>query len=67
MNGNTVLYIDQYGTPWFARSPAELKRKLGGGRVAKVYTNKKDGRVVHVGYAVGDHWCIAYVPYEGEA
>lgn len=67
MNGTLMLYRDQYGNTWFARTAAELRRNIGRGRVSKMYVDKTDGRTKHVGYIVGTHWCTAYVPYEGEA
>jgi hypothetical protein len=64
VRGKTILYIDQYGNKWWARSVRELRGKIGGGRVSKMYCDKKDGSAVHTGYVVGIHWCSAYVPFE---
>lgn len=33
---------------------------MGGSRVSKMYVDKKDGRSVHIGYVVGQHWLTAY-------
>lgn len=60
MNGNTYLYIDQWGQKFFASTIKELKDKIGGGRVSKMYQDKKNGDTMHVGYIVGGHWCTAY-------
>ena len=38
---------------------------MGGGRVSKMYVDKKDGRSVHIGYVVGQHWLTAYQRVEG--
>lgn len=64
MKGRLMLYVDQYGNRWYAETVEELRRKIGGGRVSKMYRDKKDGKAVHTGYVVGKHWCTAYVPYE---
>jgi hypothetical protein len=64
MNGKLMLYMDQYGKHWYARSVRELHRKLGGHRPAKMYVDKKDGSTVHIGYVVGRHWCTMFVPVE---
>lgn len=58
------LWIDQYGNRWYARSVAELRRKIGGGRISKMYIDKKDGSTVHTGYVIGPHWCSRYAPVE---
>lgn len=64
MRGKWTLYIDQYGKRCGASTVRELRDLLGGGRVAKMYRDKADGRAVHVGYIVGGHWCTAYQPVE---
>lgn len=64
MNGKLILYIDQWGSQWFAYSVKELREKIGGGKVWKMYIDKKDGPPVHIGYVVGRHWCQAYAPVE---
>jgi hypothetical protein len=66
MNGELTLYIDQWGSKYWAKTVKELRRAvgMGGSRVAKMYRDKKDGRVVHVGYVVGEHWLTAYRPVE---
>jgi hypothetical protein len=64
MNGKATLFIDQYGNKWWSRTVKELREKIGGGRVSKMYADKLDGRTVHTGYVVGPHWCSAYQPVE---
>jgi hypothetical protein len=66
MNGKTVLYIDQWGSRYWARTIADLRAQIGmgGSRVSKMYVDKKDGSVAHVGYVVGQHWLTAYRPVE---
>ena len=66
MHGKQMLYIDQWGTRFWAKTVKELRQQvsLGRSRVSKMYRDKKDGRVVHVGYVVGKHWCTAYQPVE---
>ena len=60
MNGKVMLYVNQYGERWYAKSVRELHRKVGGARPSKMYVDLKDGRTVHIGYVVGAHWCTAY-------
>lgn len=62
MNDKPILYVDQYGSKYHARTVRELREKLGGGRIAKMYRDTDDGGAVHVGYVVGRHWCTAYAP-----
>lgn len=64
MRGKLTLYLDQYGNRFFARTVAELRDKIGGGRVSRMYADKNDGHTVHVGYVVGPHWCTAFQPME---
>lgn len=58
------LWIDQYGQPVWARTVRELREKVGGGAVSKMYVDKLDGRTVHVGYVVGRRWFTKYMPVE---
>ena len=64
MRGKLTLYIDQYGKPEWARTVPELRKACGGGKVFKIYVDKKDGRTVHCGYGVGSRWFNAYAPIE---
>lgn len=64
MKGKPTLYIDQWGSRWWAKTIKELREQIGG-RVSKMYVDKKDGRSVHVGYVVGQHWLTAYQRVEG--
>jgi len=64
MNGKAILYIDQYGSKFWSTTVAELREKIGGGRVSKMYRDKKDGSTVHVGYVIGQYWLNAYQPCE---
>ena len=63
-DGKVTLFIDQYGKPVWARTRKELQEKCGGGRVFKVYADKKSGGTVHCGYGVGRRWFNAYRPIE---
>jgi hypothetical protein len=67
MRGQFTLYLDQYGNRFFARTIAELQKKVGGGRISKMYLDKSDGTTVHCGYVVGAQWCTAYRPVENPA
>lgn len=62
-----ILFIDQNGSRVYAHTIKELREECGGGRVFKIYRDKKDGRVVHVGYGVGHRWFNMYQPIEREA
>lgn len=64
MNGKTTLYVDQWGNHFYAQSTRALRDQVGGGRISKMYRDKADGRTVHVGYVVGQHWLTAYQPVE---
>ena len=64
MNGKLTLYIDQWGNRYYAHSTRALRDQIGGGRISKMYRDKRDGRTVHVGYVVGRHWLTAYQPIE---
>ncbi len=67
MKGKPTLYIDQWGSRWWAKTVKELRSQIGmgGGRVSKMYVDKKDGRSAHIGYVVGQHWLTAYQRVEG--
>lgn len=67
MKGKTMLYIDQYGEPIWAKTVKELRAKAGGGRVSIMYCELKDGRTVRRGYVVGRRWFSAYIPFEAAA
>lgn len=66
MKGNKVLYLDQWGNRFYAKTLRELRLQIGTGgcRMSKMYRDKKDGTCVHVGYVIGQHWLTAYVPLE---
>ena len=64
MNGKTILYIDQHGANFWANSVKALIEQVGGGRVSKMFSYKKDGRTVHTGYVIGNHWLSAFTPVE---
>lgn len=64
MRGKLMLYLDQWGNRWFARTVGELREQIGMGgcRVSKMFRDCKDGGAVHVEYVVGQHWCEAFQP-----
>lgn len=64
MNGRFLLYLDQYGQTFTACTVKELRKKVGGGRVSKIYRDTPDGAIAHVGYAIGSHWLTMYEPLE---
>jgi hypothetical protein len=65
MNGLPTLYIDQWNGRFWASTVKELRQQLRG-RVSKMYVDKKDGRTLHIGYVVGQHWLTAYQRVEKE-
>lgn len=67
MNGKPMLYVDQYGQRTIASTVAGLARCYGvaPGTPRRMYRDKLDGRIIHVGYVLGRYWCEAFVPYEG--
>ncbi len=67
MNGKPTLYLDQYGSKWFATSTRDLHRQIGGARPNKMYVDLKAGGTIHIGYVVGGHWCTAYQRVEQAA
>jgi hypothetical protein len=58
------LFLDQFGEPIWARTVKELRAKAGGGRVSKMYVDKKDGRTVRCGYVVGRRSFSRFAPVE---
>ena len=63
MQGKMMLYLDQWGNKFWARTVKELREQIPG-RVSKMYVDKKDGSIAHVGYVIGEHWLTAYAPVE---
>lgn len=64
MRGKRLLYVDQWGNRFSASTVRELRAKVGGGRVSRMFQDKKDGSTVQTGYVVGRHWLTAFVPLE---
>lgn len=62
MKGERTLYLDQYGSRFWANNVRELRKQvgMGGSKVSKMYRDKKDGSIVHVGYVIGQHWLTAF-------
>jgi hypothetical protein len=58
------LFLDQFGEPIWARTVKELRAKAGGGRVSKMYVDKRDGRTVRCGYVVGRRSFSRFAPVE---
>lgn len=54
-----TLFVSQYGEKHVASSLKELREKCGGGKVSKMYRDKKDGRTMWTGYVIGPHWFTA--------
>lgn len=60
------VFIDQWGDRVIAATVKELQRKAGGGRVSRMFRDKKDGRIVRCGYVVGSRWFNEFQPVEVE-
>ena len=65
-----MLAIDQYG--YKHRIPGVHPRKellalFDRKHAAKMYQDKKDGRVVHTGYIIATLWLTLFIPFEKEA
>lgn len=60
------VFIDQYSQVFRAKNVKDLQHKLGG-RVSKMYVDKKDGSTVHIGYVVGKLWLTEYQVVERKA
>lgn len=60
----TLLWIDQYGQKYWAKTVKELRTQIGmgGSRVDKMYNDMKDGTTYHTGYVIGQHWLTCYYP-----
>ena len=63
MKTTNYMAIDQYNETYhdlgkFPRK--ELINRIGGGKVSKIYQDKKDGSVVHTGYVIGKTWLNLY-------
>jgi len=60
------LFIDQYGQQFTASTIKDLRLqiKMGGSSVGKMYVDKKDGSVKHIGYVIGGHWLQEFAPVE---
>lgn len=67
MRNKRILYVDQYGNRWQAKTVRDLCSQIGRTRARRMYRDKMNGPPVHVGYVVGHHWCTAYVPMENTA
>lgn len=63
MNGTWLLYVNQYGERFAARTVRQLHERVGGGRISKMYRDTKAG-AVHCGYVIGRHWLVAFQPME---
>lgn len=62
-----LMYQDQNGVCFWATSVKELRERVGGGRVSKMYVDKKDGSTVHIGYVIGKRWLTMFAPVERRA
>ena len=67
MNGKLMLYLDQFGNYFYARTVRELRGKVGssGSRIAKMSVrNGADGEPRHIGYVIAGHWLRMFAPIE---
>ena len=62
-----MIAIDQYGNQHYlpgVHPRKELLQIMDCKHAAKMYRDKKDGSVVHVGYVVAGKWFTLYQPVE---
>ena len=55
--------IDQYGETYhnLGKYPRkELLNRLGYKKADKMYVDKKDGSIAHIGYVIGRNWITLY-------
>lgn len=66
MKRKLLLYMDQFGNHFYARSVKELRQQIGmgGSRVSRMYEDRKDEPPVHIGYIIGGHWLMMFEPVE---
>lgn len=65
MNGTWMLYIDQHGGKYGARTVRELCEQFDRKKAHRQYSDTRAG-TFHTGYIIAGHWLTAYVPYRGE-
>lgn len=58
----TILYMDQWGNRFWAKTIKQLCREVGYSKARRMYVDGKDGKCYHVGYVIGKHWLNAYTP-----
>ena len=65
MNGTLLLYLDQHGQRYWAKTVKELRKQIGMGssRIGRMHQDMA-GKTVHCGYVIGDSWLTAYRPVE---
>ena len=62
-----MMAINQYGNKKYipgVHPRKELLTLTGGNHVDKIYRDKKDGSVVHVGYIILGNWWTLYTEWE---
>lgn len=57
-----MLYVDQYGTRFYASTVRTLCEQLDHTRATRMYVDGKDGNTYHIGFVIGKHWLRAYTP-----
>ena len=60
MNGKLMLYLDQFGNYFYARTVRELRGKVG----SSGSRNGADGEPRHIGYVIAGHWLRMFAPIE---
>lgn len=66
LRGQPTLLVDQYGQHVWARTLKDLREQVPG-RCSRMFYDAPDGRVMHIGYVVGQRWFTAYQRCEREA
>jgi len=54
--------VDQYGNTFhdLAHPRKDLMDRLGISHAEKMYVDTQDGKTLHVGYVIGQHWITVY-------
>lgn len=62
------LWIDQYGSKFYAPSQRALKEDHGlRGKVSPMYTDRVKGPPIKIGVVIGQHWLTQYARVERPA
>jgi hypothetical protein len=68
MNGRAMLWLDQWGQPYWSKTIRELCQKLGYARrsARPMYVDGTDGKSYRTGVVIGRFWLSGYFPLRDE-